>query len=131
MTHTAHFAPRRIDGFALLAILILLAVALLQGCAQLGIAPADTFNKKAAVAIATVTEVRETATAALQAGKITPDQARDVQAKADAARDGIQAARQVAAQGDYGSAQTRLDAIQATLQALHTYLIQRQTAPRN
>lgn len=113
------------------ALFAIAALTLFAACAQLGIAPADTFNKKAAVAISTVTEVRETAAAALQAGKITPDQARDVQAKADAARDGVQAARQVAAQGDYGSAQTRIDAIQATLQALHTYLIQRQAVPRN
>lgn len=112
---------------ALCAIVISVFVA---ACSTLGIAPADTFNKQAAVAIATITEVRETATAALQAGKITAAQAQDAQAKADEARAGVQAARQVAASGNFNDATTRVDAINASLRALHAYLIQRQTAPK-
>lgn len=112
------------------ALVAIVGLVFLAACSSLGIAPADTFNKKAAVAISTVTEVRETAYAALTAGKITPAQAQDANMKADTARDAIAAARTVAASGDLTNATTRLDAIQASLQALHAYLIQRQTAPK-
>ena len=106
---------------------IAVAMALLTACAAVGSATPDTFDQKLGVSIAGISEVRETATTLLQAGKITPADAQNVQAQADVARQALTVARGMAGT-DLGSASTRLDATNAALKALQAYLIARQGA---
>lgn len=104
-----------------LAIMGLLLASLL-GC---GSAPKpETFNQKAAVAITSVTSVRDTAAVLLKAGKITADDARNVQAQADSAMSSIAIARQIADR-DPAAGQSKLSAALTILQALDAYLATR------
>jgi len=94
---------------------------LLAGCASLGVPAPSTFNEKAAAALATVTGARQTTLTLLQAGKLTPDDAENVNAQADNLRQGIDIARQIhstnTAAGD-----DRLTATITALTALNAYL---------
>lgn len=65
------------------------------GCAQLGLPGAKTFVDKAVAAQLTSTAVRRSAIQLLDAGRITPADARNAQAAADAARQGIDLATAV------------------------------------
>lgn len=105
-----------------------LAVALLVGCAQMGMPAPQTFNQKVAVGITTVTQVRQTATVLLTAGKISVDDARNVQAQADNAMAGITIARNVGAT-DPAAGQTKLTAALTILQALDAYLASKGAQP--
>lgn len=104
-----------------------LAFGILAGCAALGSATPDTFNQKLAVSVASVTEVRHTATTLFQAGKITATDAQNVQAQADVAREGLNIARGMSGT-DLSSASTRLEVANTALKALQAYLITKQGA---
>ena len=106
-----------------------LALALLTACAAIGSATPDTFNQRLAVASASVTEVRHTATTLLQAGRITVVDAQNIQAQADVAREGLNVARGMAGT-DVTAASTRLDVANAALRALQAYLITKQGATK-
>ncbi len=93
---------------------------LLAGCAQLGIQP-QTFNEKLAVAVTTVTTVRTSTTALLQAGKITAADAQNVQNQANTAREGLDLARTINATNPQGAAD-KLSAATAVLTALQGYI---------
>lgn len=108
-----------------LKIPFLLAVMLLAGCQFLGQPTPETFRERAAVALTTVTAVRQTALTLLQAGKITPDDAQSVQGGADQARAGIEVARQIEATNPQ-AAENRLSAAITGLTALEAYLRSRQ-----
>lgn len=97
----------------------------LQACAQLGLATPETFNQKAAVALGTVTQVRESATTLLAAKQITADDADNVLKATDVARTGIDTARKMQATDPTG-ANSKLDAIRTGLTAVATYLASRQ-----
>lgn len=101
-----------------------LAVVLLAGCQWLGLATPETFAEKAAAAYASVTTIREQALGLLTAGAISADDAENIQAQADVARDGIEVARQLhAASPEAGEA--RIDAVITGLTVLRDYLATR------
>ena len=100
---------------------LFMALVLLSGCASLGLPTAKTFNERAAVAYGTVTSVRTTTLALLQAGKITAADAGNVQKQADNAREAIDLARSVA-DTNPGAADTKLAAAVTILNVLNTYL---------
>lgn len=90
------------------------------GCAQIGIQP-QTFNEKLAVAVTSVTAIRASATALVQAKKITADDGQNVQNQADTARQGLDLARTINATNPQGAAD-KLGAASAVLTALQGYL---------
>jgi hypothetical protein len=101
--------------------LSLLLLSMATSCAQLGLPTAQTFNQKLAVGYGTVTTARNTAATLLTAGKITADDAQNVQNQADNIRAGLDIARQMN-KTDPTGAGTKLDATIAALQLLQTYL---------
>ncbi len=101
--------------------ILLLSMSFLPACAQLGVPTADTFNQKLAVAIGSVTAVRESATTLLKAQKITADDAQNVQDSANSARTGIEVARTLS-KANMAAADNKLTAVSTALQALQAYL---------
>lgn len=98
----------------------ILAVLLLTGaCAQLGLAPAKSFDEKLAYAYATNTAVLQSATSALELGQITKDDAKQVLKLADESRSLLDAARMV---GDPTVAQNKLVLATNILANLQAYL---------
>ena len=111
-----------------LAALVLFVLALLVGCAQLGLPTPATTNERIAAAQASVTQARATATQLLQAKKISSDDAQNVLKQTDAAREGIDLVRTMSA-ADPAGANNRLTQIVAVLTALQAYLATKE-APR-
>lgn len=105
--------------------LLLFAFALLVGCAQLGVPTPDTVNQKIAVATVTVTSVRNTAATLVTAGKISPDDAENVQKQADTAREGLNVARTLGGK-DPLAADNKVEAVTVILKALQSYLLTKQ-----
>jgi PBP1b-binding outer membrane lipoprotein LpoB len=103
----------------------LVAVMVLAGCAQLGLATPETFNQKAAVAMGSVTQVRETATSLLQAKQINTADAENILKATDVARTGIDTARAMHA-SDPTAANSKLESIRTGLAALTAYLASKQ-----
>lgn len=83
---------------------------LLTACAALNVPPADTFNKRAAAATATVNTVSQTALTLLQARKITPDESDRYINRAEDAQEAISVARSIH-DTDPMDGQDRLDAV--------------------
>lgn len=111
---------QRYLGVALLALLV--------GCASLGVPEADTFNKKAAVAYSLNYEVKTQATTLFHAGKITKADAQRVLDNADIAAASIESARKVHATNP-ADADNRLAAIRTGLLALQTFLLSKKGGP--
>ena len=98
-----------------------------QGTNQIGsvlLAP-DTFSERLAVGYSLVAQVRATATALLDAGKISSDDGQTTLAATDALRAGLDVARGMAAT-DLTGAEAKLAAIRTGLTALKTYVDGRQ-----
>lgn len=98
------------------------ALAVLTACAALGFPTAETFNQKLAVGYGTVTAIRNSAATLVAAGKITPDDAQNVQTQADTARSALDLARTAYKAGDTAGAATKLDTTATVLRALQAYL---------
>jgi len=111
----------------LLTLASLVLVALLIGCAQMGLPQAKTFEDHVAVSISSVTQVRKVARILLQAGKIKRDDAANVQAQAEMAREAISIATALR-DTDPAAAQTKLTAAITVLRALDAYLASKGTA---
>lgn len=90
---------------------------LLTACAALGVPQADTFNKQAAAATATVNTASQTALTLLQARKISPDESDAYTDRTEDAQEAIDLARSIRST-DPAGAQDRLDAIIRALQVL-------------
>lgn len=101
-----------------------MAALLLAACAQLGVPAPDTFNEKLAAGYGAVTQVRTTATLLVDAKKITSADGQNVLAATDAARQGLDVARDLS-KTDLASAEGKVNAIRATLTALSGYLATR------
>jgi hypothetical protein len=101
---------------------LMLALACLCACAQLGIAPADTFNKKLAAGYTTVSAVADMANNAVLSGTLQKDDAKKVLATVTSAVEGLDLAAKMAA-SDPAGASTKLDLTIAAITALQTYLI--------
>lgn len=111
----------------LLAATAALILSVMLGCASIGVPTPSTFNEKLAVGVASVTSVRTSATTLLQAGKITPADAQNIQTQADTAREGLNVARGLSGT-DLTGAGNKLTAATAVLTALQTYLLTKQGA---
>lgn len=109
-----------------LSFLLFIAVLLSAcgGCAQLGLPTAQTFNEKMAVAYASVTQVRDTATTLVQQKKISADDAQNVLTATDTARVGLDTARKIHAT-DPAAGDAKLASVRTALAALSTYLATR------
>ena len=111
---------RTVQSYAVMFVLMVI----MQGCAQLGVPSPESFNQKAAVAIATVTAVRTTATNLLVAKKISPEDAQQVQSGADNARAGVEIAR-ILSKSNMAAADNKLQSVTVALNALNAYLAAR------
>ncbi len=109
--------------------LMIPVIVVLQGCTIFGAPNPDTFNQKLAVAVATNSQVRNTATTLLQAGKIDAKDAQNILAQTDVTREGLNVARGLSGT-DLDSATGRLEATQAALKALQAYLLTKQGAQK-
>ena len=98
---------------------------LVAGCAALGLPQPQTFNEKIAAAYTTVTQVRSVAASLVGVGKLSPDDAQNVQNQATHARDGIELARK-AHLTDPKAGAAKLDSVTAILNTLNNYLKARQ-----
>ena len=98
-----------------------LVLALLVGCAQLGLATPQTFNQRAAAAQSAITQVRITASQLVLAKSITANDADNVLAQTDHARQALDLAR-LASATDPAGADAKLRATMAVLTALQGYL---------
>lgn len=103
-----------------LSIVPLLAI-LLLGCASMGVPTPQTFRERIAAAYVTVTGIRQTTLTLLQAKKISPDDAGNVNQSADQARAGVDIARSIETVDPTG-ADNRLNASIAILESLQAYL---------
>lgn len=107
------------------SIICVVLFALVVGCAALGSPTPDTFNQKLAVAVASVSEVRGTAVTLLAVKKISVSDAKNIQAQADVAREGLDVARSMSGT-NLSDATTRLEVANTALKALQAYLITKQ-----
>jgi hypothetical protein len=106
----------------------LMLIALIVACAQVGIPPADTFSKKLAVTIEAVTQVEQTTTQLLQAGKIDVSDASNVLDQAERIVIGLNIARAMSVH-DPAGADARLTAAHTGLIALQGYLASKKGTP--
>jgi hypothetical protein len=105
------------------AVLLLAAcfiLAMIPGCVSLE-AP-KSFNERLAYGYAGVSASRSTATAMLERGRITVEEARNAQALADQSRAALDLARGAAGQGDMTTADGQLQLALTVLTSLETYL---------
>jgi len=103
--------------YAVLAMLMLLTA-----CAQVGLAPAETFDQKLAYGYSTVTAVRTSAAQALNAGSIDITDAKQALSVTDGARSALDAAGTAFRSGDTATATGKLEAATALLTQLQAYL---------
>lgn len=94
---------------------------LLSACTALGIAPADTFNKKELAAINTVDAVVQSTSTLLAAGQITSADAQQVHDQAVNLKAGLEIADQIHSSNP-AAGDDKLAATIAGLTALQSYL---------
>ncbi len=102
--------------------LLFMCAMLLSACAQLGVPTPQTTEERIAATIVSVTAVRETTLTLLQAKKITPDDAENIQRQADNVRAGAIVARSLVGV-DSTAADAKLQQTRAVLLAVQQYLI--------
>lgn len=107
---------------------LMFAATLMQSCTSLGIANADTFNKKVAVAYTTVNATTDITTDLLIAKKISVDDARAVRAKLNDAVTAIAAAR-AGYDTDPKFSENKLADTLKIVAALQTFLQSKQVSP--
>lgn len=108
--------------------ILFLMVFLLAACAQLGLQPVDTFNKKMVAAYATIQTVADTASSAYQADKLSDQDRANVVTTLRTATASLKAAGSMH-DADPAGADTKLAATLAILTALQTYLASHQGNP--
>lgn len=105
---------------------IWLCAVLLVGCGSLGIPKAETFAQKLAGGYVTVSGIREGTLLLGQAGRITKDDAQNVQDQADNLRAGLDVADTLRSTQPAAAGQ-KLSATLAALRALDAYVTSRGT----
>lgn len=103
--------------------LFIAVIALLAGCAQLGMVPAKSFEEKLAYAYSTHTAVLQTAASAVTLKQISKEDGMQVLKLADESRSLLDAARIV---GDPTAAQNKLVLATTILTQLQAYLRSKQ-----
>jgi hypothetical protein len=105
----------------LYAVHLLFVIALLAGCAQLGLPTAQTFEDKLTAGYALSTAVKDTATSLLNAKKISADDAQHVLDQTRNAKHGLDVARALS-KTDLNAADSKVVAVRAALEAVQAYL---------
>lgn len=100
---------------------LVISLAFLPACAQLGLETPETFADKLAVGYGSVTTARATAKTLVSQKVITPDDAQNVQDQADNFRAGLDIARKIQTT-DPTTAAAKLNAVTLGLAALTDYL---------
>jgi len=95
---------------------------LLQACASLGLAPAETVSQRLSYAYSQNAALRTAAATSLAAGTITADDGRYVLAVSDNSRTLLDAARAALAGGNVETAEGRLVLALSVLEQLQAYL---------
>ncbi len=103
--------------------------ALLTACAQLGLAPAETFDQKLAYGYSTLAAVRISSADALKSGTINISDAKQALVITDTARASLDAASAANGTGDMSTAVGKLAAATALLTQLQQYLISKEKKP--
>lgn len=103
----------------------LLFIMILTGCAALGVPPANTFNKRAVVANATIESLAITTRQLYEVGKIDGQRANDITDNLQVAANTVDGAI-VIYKTDPKEAETRLEAVILGLQTLQSYLRSKQ-----
>lgn len=106
-------------------LLVLPLLLIVAACSVLGVAPANTFNKRAVVANTMIESAAVTVETLYKAGKVNQAEAHNVHDHLTEAASGINLARKVA-QTDLEDANNRLDAIVIGLETLNNYLRSKQ-----
>lgn len=101
---------------------VLFVLLLIAGCAQLGLAPADSFDKKLAYAYGAHTAVLKATTSALSAGTLKSTDAEQVQALATQSRALLDGAHVASKSGDVTTANGKLLLATNILEQLQAYL---------
>jgi len=101
---------------------LVVALLLLAACAQIGLAPASTFEQRLAYAVSQNAAVRQAAANSLEAGEIQLEDAQRILKLTDQVREGLDAARFAAGAGDVSTAEGRLQLATAILVELQNYL---------
>lgn len=105
---------------------VIAVLATLAACAAFNVPAPETFNERAVAGYSTIATAAETASALLDAGSITAEEARDVHTRLSQAKEGIDIAVALRAGGDFSNAETRLAATIAALETLRVFLRSRQ-----
>lgn len=102
--------------------LLALAITVLpMACGVLGVPPAKTFNEKWLAAQTADTTILQTEVALLQAGKISKEDGKNIEAQADNVKAGLDVARTIYETDEAGGT-SKLDSVVTALTALQTYL---------
>jgi hypothetical protein len=101
---------------------LFILLALLAGCAQLGLAPAQTFDERLAYAYGTHTAVQKAAASSLTAKDISSADAEQVLKLADESKALLDGARAAAKIGDTSTANGKLLLATSILSQLQTYI---------
>ncbi len=96
-------------------------LAVLVGCAALGVPKPETFNQRLASGYATVTTVRQTTLTLLESRTISSADAQNVQNQANTAREGLDVARDIHRTLPQAG-EDKLAVTNAVLQSLQKYL---------
>lgn len=112
---------RHVHSFGLVTVAYF-ALLLLAGCAQLGLAPASSFDERLAYAVSQNAAVRQAAAKSLDAGEIQLQDAQFVLKTTDEARTLLDAARVASSTGDVSTAEGRLSLAVNVLTQVQTYL---------
>lgn len=108
----------------ILAVHYLLFIALIVGCAQLGLPQPQDFNERLTAGYSTVAFLNDTATKLLTAKKIGSDDAQQVLDQTRNLKSGLDIARKMQTTDPKG-ADSKLTAIRTALSALNAYLTSR------
>ncbi len=108
--------------FARFGATYVLACLLMAGCAQLGLAPASSFDERLAYAVSQNAAVRQTAAVSLEQGEISLEDAQYVLKLTDESRKLLDAARLASGVGDVSTAEGRLSVAVSVLTNLQAYL---------
>lgn len=99
-------------------------LALMMGCAAIGMPAPETFNAKLVAGYSTVTTIRQTNITLLDNDIITADDGDNVAKANDVGRAGLDVARKLS-KTDMTAAEGKVSAVRATLDALLNYLQRR------
>lgn len=108
---------RKIRAYSLIPLLLILAA-----CANLGLAPASSFDERLAYAVSQNAAVRKAAAVSLENGELALEDAQRVLKITDEVRTALDAARLASNAGDTSTAEGRLQLATAILIEIQNYL---------